>query len=468
MTVSRLGRRSAAALLTGAVLAAAAPGILRAQDTLPPLSVEVRLGDFGLESADRVRRGRISLAHAPGGATLRVHFLRDRAEVAPEPPPASLVLPTVPDAAPGGEGLPRPEALWVWNTRELLRDDGARRDFLAFVQGHGFRRVFLQLPPAEGERAAAGFVPFDGGALGPLVAALEGLGVGTWALDGDPAYALAANHAGVLATVDRVAAHNAAAPPEQRVQGVRYDVEPYLTPGFQGPRRAEILDGYVALVAAVGARARAAGLSAGVDIPFWLDAPDEDSGRPLDAVLDGVRRPVLEHVLAHVDEVAVMDYRTTASGPDGSVAHAVAELEAAGRAGAGVLVAVETEALVDEDLFTFAGEGWEGPPPEPGRWVVLEPAGADRARVWLVEGSGARGALLSAVAEAGLAPASLRHWPAGRAARVAADKQSFHRLGGPRLLAESGRLVAALASYPAFRGLAYHHYGSLKELLERR
>jgi hypothetical protein len=177
---------------------------------------------------------------------------------------------------------------------------------------------------------------------------------------------------------------------------------------------------------------------------------------------------VLEHVLASVDEVAVMDYRTPVSGPDGSVAHAVAELEAAGRAGAGVLVAVETEALVDEDLFTFAGEGWEGPSPEPGRWIVLEPAGTGRGRVWLVEGSSARRAMLTAVAEAGVPAASLRHWPAGRAARVAADKQSFHRLGSARHLAESGRLAAALASHPAFLGLAYHHYGSLRELLERR
>lgn len=71
-------------------------------------------------------------------------------------------------------------------------------------------------------------------------------------------------------------------------------------------------------------------------------------------------------------------------------------------------------------------------------------------------------------AEAGVATASLRYWPAGRAARVAADKQSFHRLGGARLLAESGRLAAALASYPSFQGLAYHQYGSLKELLEGR
>lgn len=54
-------------------------------------------------------------------------------------------------------------------------------------------------------------------------------------------------------------------------------------------------------------------------------------------MLEGERRTVLEHVLTHV----------------------------------GVMVAVETETLVDEDLSPFAGVGWGGLPAETGQWIGL-------------------------------------------------------------------------------------------------
>lgn len=443
-----------------------APAAVAGQEPLPLLSAEAHLEDYGLRSAAEVLRGRVSVAHTPGGPVLGLYFLRDNAGPVSVPAEGAGQAPTVPDAAPAvGDGLVRPEGLWVWNTRSLLADTEARATFLAFVDRHRFARIFLQLPPAPGQRAEAGYVPFDGAAVGGLVESLTRLGARVYALDGDPSYALDENHAGVFRTVERVAEHNRRAAPGQRFFGVRYDVEPYLARGFQGPRRQDILDGYVALVVGLSARARAAGLALGVDIPFWLDGADEETGEPLAAVLNGERRTVLAHVLAHVDDIAVMDYRTDPAGMDGSVAHARGELEAAAATGTGVMVAVETETLVDEELFTFAGAGWDGLPAEQGRWIVLAPGTGDGVRLWFVDGPAARGRLAEELTREGIDPAAVRHWPAGRATPVPADKQSFRHLGSERMRRETAREAAALAAYPAFLGLAYHNYESLKALL---
>lgn len=441
----------------------------QAQAPLPLLYAEANLSEYGMSDAAQVLRGRVSVAYGDEGPSLGVYFLRDRARPSPAPDAPPTPPPVLPDGVPAApEGLVRPEAIWVWNTSEILADDGARQDFLRFVEAHGFARVFLQLPLAAGARPHQGFVPFDPAVMGALVGDLSGVGARVYALDGDPSYAFTENHEGVFRTVDRIAAFNAEAPPDQRFHGVRYDVEPYLAPGFEGPRRQEILDGYVALVAGLSRRARASGLALGLDVPFWLDGPDEESGAPLEAAWEGARRTVLDHVLEHADDVAIMDYRTQAAGPDGSVAHARAELERAGATETGVLVAVETERLVDEDLFTFAGTGWVGLPAENGRWIVLAPRDGDGVRLWLVDGPEARGRLVDAVAAAGLDATALRHWPAGGASRVSADKQSFHGLGVEAMLRETAREAEALSAFPAFLGLAYHNYKSLRALLTER
>jgi hypothetical protein len=62
---------------------------------------------------------------------------------------------------------------------------------------------------------------------------------------------------------------------------------------------------------------------------------------------------------------------------------------------------------------------------------------------------------------------SLRHWPAGRPIRVAADAQSFHNLGLNAMESVTDEIVRFLAVEPAFAGLAFHDYRGLRALLSR-
>jgi hypothetical protein len=353
----------------------------------------------------------------------------------------------------------------VWSTEELLADASARATFLEFVRQRRIDRVFLQLVPGPGLASSAGFVPFDGALLGPLVAELRARGALTYALDGDPRYVRPENHAGVLRTVARVADHNRRVPPEQRFYGVRYDVEPYILPGFQGPRRAAILADYVRLVEAVSGAARAAELAVGLDIPFWLDGRDEVTGARFEALLDGRPTPVLARLLELADDMAVMAYRTFADGPDGVLAHTHEELARAAGQDVEVFVGIETTPLADERRYTFRGRGRSGlPTVAEAPWIVLEEREDEPARVWLVQGAEALGAL----AEATSGSASLRHWFAGTPVPLPGSALSFHSLGAEAMVRTAEEVLARLGGSAAFRGIAYHDYSGLRALLEGR
>ncbi len=454
--------RAFMASLLVAVAISTPPVAVRGQEAIPLISVEVDLAAYGIDGPREVRRGRVSIVYAPEGVRLGIYYLRDT-PTAPrityrDPPPT-------PDPTPSATRLDtRQTALWVWNTAELIRNLDERAAFLDFIETQAITRVFLYLAAAEGTRPSAGYIPFSSDEIGPLVAELRARGALTYALDGDRDYVLEENHAGVYRTVGRLVAHNLAVAPEQRFYGVRYDIEPYLAPGFQGPRRAELLDGYVELIAGVSRIAKEGGLAVAVDIPFWFDAPDEESGRYLEAVLDGKRGSVLEHLMSVVDDIAIMDYRTNAQGPDGALAHAYNELKMGAAMGVDVFVGVETVRLVDEDLHTFSGPVAEGLPTRSGvRWLVLEQGEDGRTRIWLIDSEEA----LAEVAVRTAGARVLRHWPAGRPIRVAADKQSFHNLGRDRMTDVTAEVVRHLIGEPAFVGLAFHDYRGLRALLAR-
>ncbi len=439
--------------------ALSAPTTVRAQYELPLIDVEIDLTAFGLSRPEDVRRGRISVVYGRDSTHLVTYYVRDTPTAPrityPDPPPT-------PEPVVGAELTTRQTALWVWRTEEILLDPAERTRFLDFIEAQSITRVFLLIPPAQGETFSNGYVPFSSAEMGPLLADLRARGALAYALDGDKEYVLKENHAGVFRTVRRVVEHNATVPVEQRFHGVRFDIEPYLVEGFQGSRRDELLNGYVELLAGVSEIAHQGDLAVAVDIPFWFDAPDEETGVYMEAELGGERRPMIEHIMSLVDDIAIMDYRTDAMGPNGALAHAYHELELAEKEGVDVFVGVETVWLPDEDLLTFFGPVSEGLPADAAsRWIVLEQGADDRTRLWVVDSEEALAELSERTAGATL----LRHWPAGRPIRVAADGQTYFNLGPERMRSVTRQVIRHLLGEPAFVGLAFHDYRGLSDLL---
>jgi hypothetical protein len=322
-----------------------------------------------------------------------------------------------------------------------------------------------------GRRGARGAVAIDAATLRPLVAALNRLDIRVYALDGDPHYALPRLHAGVLETVDNVIRYNREVREDERFFGIRYDIEPYILPGFNGSSRELLLDGLLQITAASVARARAAGLRYGADIPFWYDAPAEYTYERVTAEFGGVSKPVSEHIIDLVDDVSIMDYRTVAYGADGTVRHASGELAYAQRQGKPVFVGLETGELPDEVLLDFRGEPRRGIAREApqGEFVVLA-ADADSVHVLHVAAeaqrdSAATAELVHHLAQRGLEAGEVWWWPVSRRVEVPADKITFARHDARRLETVLQQTAAAFQRYTSFAGFALHFAQSYRDLL---
>ncbi len=336
-------------------------------------------------------------------------------------------------------------AMWVWETETLLSDSALRERLLSTCQSNRISDVFLQLISAEPDSGSWDSM------LG-LVAELHGIGVRVEALDGSPEYAQAKHHRKALRVVTAVAASNRRQSSERSFDGLRFDIEPYLLPGFSGPSKGTILRDYLALLDKLRHATKVAGLVLGADIPFWFDGLDryqEPTAR-----VEG--RPVSELIMDRVDNIAVMAYRTRVYGPDGVIAHAIDEIEYAEATGKQVFVGVETGALPNEHVQDFDRERRDS---------------ADRLLLWNEE-RGIRLAYFRASEKRALAAARAAHPKAQmlylRSESVApASKVTFSRNGLRSLQDATDRIGEELGFYDSTLGVAIHAFASLVQLSDR-
>ncbi len=384
-------------------------------------------------------------------------------------------LPSLPEPQPASEPTAvAHKATWVWTTRDLLADSAHSTRLIEFLSGQGIDRVFLQLPGVPDRQSLPGELAVDAAAMAPLIARFTSHGIKVYALDGFARYALPEYHAGVLKTIDHVVQYNRTVGAGERFIGVRYDIEPYILPAFHGPGRDSLIHGLLDITARSAERARAGNLLYGADIPFWYDAPNDVTGEPVTAVYRGARKLLSEHVIELVDDVSIMDYRTTGYGADGTIRHAGAELAYAAGQNKTVFIGLETFDLPDEELFEFRGEPNRGLPAiRPARSMIVFSAAGDSARVFYVgEPTEADTADFAAVGEwftgRGMSFKHLLWWPVTRRVEVPAAKITFARHDARRLRSVMEETARAFGSSPAFGGFAIHSAESYRALVDKR
>ncbi len=405
------------------------------------------------------------------------------------------------------EAAPRARALWHWSPAPLLEDQAARDAFLAFCRAHAVSVVWMQIGLA-GQGADAR--PAHAVEWRTLLKEAHAAGLQIHALDGSPRYALRANHAIPLGLADAVIRFNAEGRADERFDGIHLDNEPYLLLAWRDrSRREQVLEEFLELNAALQARARAAGLEYGIDIPFWWQSIDDATGEAIGVVtFRGVRKAASYHCLDLVDNVGIMDYRNTAEGPDGLIAHATALLEYADRTRHATLyVGVETSTADDATYRFLAGIprqrfeerlARESPAQallerinariiESGAFVaagVKTSRGDERRAVDLLielarafdmrpdTGGAAVSAALRALRadpewrDAQPAPVadsgSGRAFPGVRATRTMLPKLTFAGRSVAEMERELARAEAEFGRHPSYAGIAIHHYESYR------
>lgn len=219
---------------------------------------------------------------------------------------------------------------WVWDARAWRERP---EEVFAHAQRHGLRTLFIAVPVREGRVA-------DGDALSSFLRQARSRGIAVWTVDGDPQMVLPQEHAPSAARARAYAAYNRQAGPDARLQGLQYDVEHYLLPGYElAP--AEWDRRYLELARAL--HDAADGLPLEFVMPFWW--ADKDA--------------LLDALAPLAAGVTVMDYRTR---QDEILRFAQPFLDWGVRHGRQVRIALEAGPVAPEQQRRYtrapAGELW--------------------------------------------------------------------------------------------------------------
>ncbi|NQU73660.1 MAG: hypothetical protein HQ547_03000 [Candidatus Omnitrophica bacterium] len=229
-------------------------------------------------------------------------------------------------------------AMWVWHSKEILLNEAKRKELFDFCKKKDIQILFFQLQYQ--------FIPYKGKTVCRLLyetklrsflreAHAEGLKVHI--LDGAADFCLKDKHHLVLAEVNAILEFNKKYPASEQIDGIHYDNEPYLLPGFHSGKKEEIVNQFLALNKECKKliSSSESKLEFGIDIPFWFDQVGFLDKRLIDIC----------------DNVGIMAYRNYASGPDGMIRLALDELKYAAEVRKKVFVGVETSKYPNQEVY---------------------------------------------------------------------------------------------------------------------
>ena len=199
-------------------------------------------------------------------------------------------------------------AMWVWDTSDP-------RSVVSLATARGIGQLYAAVPPHVDSSPRLT-------ELQQLVTLADAAGVRVDALGGDPGWV--DNPAWVVTNWLQPALATGL------FTGVHVDIEPYTTAAWTKNRKA-VVKNYLATLDRLHTAAAGAPIEA--DIPFWFDEVAAN-GSTLD-----------REIMRRTEAVAVMAYRNTASGPDGTIALASAEMAAGAQLGRPVRIGQETNFL---------------------------------------------------------------------------------------------------------------------------
>ncbi len=348
---------------------------------------------------------------------------------------------------------PLNKGMWLWETDKIVTNPDEQQRLLTFCKEEGITDLFLQIPYKAKEEKGQWKILWNPLLIRPLISQLHQAGVRIHALDGDPRFALREWHGRVIATLASIIQYNRESPPQERFDGIRFDIEPYLLSSFGGVQKEAILKQYLSLLVTSQTLTSQADLAFGVDIPFWFDARNEF----FEPTAEVGGRPVSELIIDIVDNVGIMDYRTQAYGADGVIAQGTQELLYAAKQGKEVFLGLETVELPDETILAF------GPASHGGSRILLERIEGNKVRLyWIPEGQWER------VQRDHPLPSTVIVLGQTHATFVPSGKLTFANKDLQDLKEVMRQTESELQRFTSFSGYTIHSYESYQPWLERQ
>lgn len=395
----------------------------------------------------------------PGAGTLYLDdiTLKTAAEVeVPPTPPIEL-----------GTAQPLRRATWIWDLSKVAATEDERNTLFQFAHDHSLNVFFVQIACEEEQSTSEpGCRLSSEEQFRQFNREARAHGIEVHALDGYSRYPLPPWQPKVLAQVRAVLDYNERVTPDERFAGIHHDNEAYLLPVFAGRHGDELLTYFLDLTFACQKLVKQAPhqITYGVDIPFWYDT--------IEVEWHGARKTVSEHVIDTVDEVGVMAYRTTASGPGGVVALAEKEVDYAGKQGKKVFVALETTPLPDQVTYTFKQEPNDAPSSvrgeKPLAYLLVEQWNGAAVFYWRELKPDDQPDVDATLRDA-LKPSGEGH-QVFLSLQKAVTPGSFLSFAAQRMAdlnATVEQVQEEFAGAKGFAGVAVHHYESYRELASR-
>lgn len=245
-------------------------------------------------------------------------------------------------------------AIWLWepDIYQMLDSPADAEAALDFIEERGIGTVYLYADEWEGRNA----IRDEPEKYRALIAGMNARGLAAYALLGSAPlhtheYVLDEKRDMAVAMFQRVLDYNASSEPHERFVGVNVDIEPYILEDWNEQRQhrawqfLDLARVYMRMTEESGQE-----LDVGPAIPFWFDG--------FEVELDGVSKPLSQHVQDIYDYVSLMDYRDRAEGGDGIIRHGSLEMDYAATIGKKVMIGVETM-QTDPEKLTFHEEGTE-------------------------------------------------------------------------------------------------------------
>lgn len=185
----------------------------------------------------------------------------------------------------GQSGEQPPRSIWIWRPSEWLESP---ERLLAELETLSTPVIYISVPIDEGGQVT------DAEALARFVGAASVRGIRVWAVEGDPHAVLPEGRMAFVRRAQTLERFNAGQPPSRRLNGVQYDIEPYLLADF-ALHTSDWLQAYVRTIAALDDVLQ---VPLEVAVPFWWPA------------LKLNERPLLDALAPHVQSLNVMNYRT--------------------------------------------------------------------------------------------------------------------------------------------------------------